>query len=52
MVKDMLGNNIPKNKKARDAQFKRIMEMQKKAEEKRHRASLKNVRERLRLNYK
>ena len=51
MVKDMFGNTIPKTKKARDAQFKKIIAMQRKAEEKRYKASLKNARIRLKLNY-
>ena len=52
MVKDMFGNVIPKSKKARDVQFKKIMAMQRKAEEKRFKASLRVAKERLKLNYK
>ncbi len=54
MVKDIYGNVIPKGKKARDAQFKRIVAMQRKAEKKRLKASLspKNIKARLALNYK
>ena len=48
----MFGNIIPKGKKARDAQFKKIMAIQKKAEEKRFKASLRVAKERLRLNYR
>lgn len=52
MVKDIFGNTIPKTKKERDAQFKKIMAMQKKAEEKRYKASLRVAKERLKLNYR
>ena len=52
MAKDIYGNKIPKTKKARDAQFKKIVAIQRKEEEKRYKASLKNVKKRLKLNYK
>ena len=46
----MVTKKIPKNKKKRDAEFKKLMAKARRDEEKRHKASLKSLKSRAKLN--
>jgi len=49
--KDIFGNIIPKSKWARDEQFRKITAMQREDEEKRCKASFKQAKKNMKLNY-